>query len=199
MPLFDDSQILVFSCDLRLPATASVGAKVPVAFQVNSREAHALLAAGDPRFELSKSEIADLPRQTQDGEVCVSGWVGSELVSYAWIQFRQRQLAGSTALPIGAKRAYIHRYCTIKERRSKGVHTAALLYCQMWLRARSYERVFVDTDAGNRAARKAIDRAGFSLLSSYRVKSVLGRRSATYPETLRQALVDDSGLRPGGS
>jgi RimJ/RimL family protein N-acetyltransferase len=195
--LFGDTQILVYSCDLRLPPTAGVGAKVPVAFQVNSREAHALLSAADARFEMSKSDVADFAKQTQEGEVCVSGWVGSDLVSYAWIQFRQRQLAGSTVLPIGPKRAFIHRYCTIKERRNKGVHTAALLYCQMWLRARSYERVFIDVDSTNRPARKAIDRAGFELLSSYRVKTLLGRRSATFPEALKQALVDDRGLHHG--
>jgi hypothetical protein len=197
MSLFGDTQVLVYSCDLRQPPTATVGAKVPVAFQVNSREAQALLLNGDPRFELSKRDLADLPKQTQDGEVCVTGWVGSELVSYAWIQFRERQLAGSTALPIGAKRAFVYRCLTVKERRSKGIFTAALLYSQMWLRARGYERVFTDVDATNRIARKAIDRAGFELLSSYRIKTMLGRQSATFPDVLRDALVDDSTLRPG--
>jgi hypothetical protein len=196
MSLFGDTQVLVYSCDLRQPPTASVGAKVPVAFQVNSREAHALLLAGDPRFELSKRDLADLARQTHDGEVCISGWVGADLVSYTWMQFRARHLTGSTALPIGAKRAFIYRGLTVKERRNKGIFTAGLLYCQMWLRARGYERAFTDVDSTNRVARKAIDRAGFELLSSYRLKTMLGRQSATFPDVLAEALLDDAAIRP---
>ncbi len=158
----------------------------PIVFRINDAGAFAILRSEDAAYETGKKAAAALDRQVREGEICVSGWIGQELVYYGWIQFRERQLARRTSIPIPPGTGFIYRCFTRPDHRGKHIYPAALDFMCRWLAAEGYQRALIDHQAQNRASQTGILRAGMQPLAEYVVVKILWLRWAVPDETFRR-------------
>ena len=179
---------LLHARDLPGSPFAESGVKVPVVFRLNCPESLRILGSHDVRYDLDERHVREIPEQLAQGEVCVSGWVGTELAFYVWVQFKHRRLARLTRVPLSKSQAAIYRGFTREDFRGQRIYTAALHYTCRWLAEKGCRRVLVDHDVRNVASQKGIASAGFRPLGEYRVHKFCGLKWATLGESLRNEL-----------
>jgi len=144
------------------------------------------LQSGTPRYELSERQIANIPRLLAEGKMCISGWCQDELVFYGWLQFKYRQLIGSTLVSLPQGSAFIYRCFTREEYRGNKIYPAALCYAEHWLAEHGHHTVFIDHVADNTASQRAILAVGMQPIGQYRLIKILDWRWARYGDDLRR-------------
>jgi hypothetical protein len=169
-------RFVVYAADLNSYSTTSITAATPIEFRVNAPEAFAVLQSRGGEFDLDEPIMKAINRQLTEGEICVSGWVGTELAYYGWVQFKYRLLTRQSKLPIPAGTACIYKCFTRADFRGKQFYTAALAFTCRWLARRGYQRVLIDHFAGNSASKSGILRSGMQPAAEYRVVRLLGFR-----------------------
>jgi hypothetical protein len=174
----------LYSVSLPLPKSARVTPAIPVEFRVNCPDTLELLARAGEELGMERGQAAQNKKRLRDGETCVSAWSNGQLAYYGWVQFRERQLARLTTVPIGPGRAFIYRAFTRERFRGHRIYPAALQFKCDWLAERSYRTVFVDHIVGNDASARGIRRAGFTPIGQYTVRRVVGLRWAAIDEEL---------------
>lgn len=177
-------RFLVYSADLTIPAVSSCTAAVPVKFDINVPESLTILRSRGEEYEIDEPIRATIDRQLTEGEICVSGWVGGEMVYCGWIQFTLRQLGRRCTLPIPAGAAFIYRCFTRADYRGKHIYPAALNFTCRWLAARGYQRALIDHQADNSASQAGIIRAGMRPVAEYTVVQFLRLRWAVPDQAL---------------
>jgi GNAT superfamily N-acetyltransferase len=183
---------LLYARDLPGPSLAGGGVKVPVEFRVNCPESLKILRSQAARYGLDPRHVVEIPDQLAQGEVCISGWAGSELAFYLWVQFKHRRLARLTCVPLAKSRAAIYRAFTREDFRGRRIYPAGLQFACDWLAGQGIRRVLIDHDVRNLASEKGIVAAGFRPLGRYRVHKFFGLKWATLSNTLRDEISNDS-------
>ena len=185
-------RIFVYVADLAQITQEVITTKVDVQFRANCPEALRILASGDPRYGLPPHQVTDLSRQVDEGEVCISGWIGDELAFYEWIQFKYHRLAGPTMLPIAPRQAFLYRAFTREDFRGMRIYPAGLAHGCRWLAQKEYARAFGFHDEDNAASKRGILRAGMRPVGDYYVykflggNKLVGAKWATYDQLLRR-------------
>lgn len=77
-------------------------------------------------------------------------------------------------LRLGARECEVRFCLTLPEYRGRGLYPAALEEIQRYLKARGFERCFICVNEDNRSSIRGIEKSGFRLAGSTRIRKVFG-------------------------
>jgi GNAT superfamily N-acetyltransferase len=144
--------------DRRLDAPAPPSGVPP---GVEVRVADQPLAAGDvaARWHPQAAE------RLRDGQACAIAHHETELVAYCWLSCTPVWVGeiGRTVIP-GPEDVYLYDAFTMPEWRGRGLFSAMIAPLLALARSRHRRRALIFVGAGNRASRRAIERAGFEFV-----------------------------------
>jgi GNAT superfamily N-acetyltransferase len=183
----------VYERRLDEPGPASV---VPPGVEV--RVADQPLASGD----VGGRWHAGAEERLRDGQACAIAHHGTEVVAYCWLSWTPVRVGEiDRAVVPGPGDAYIYDAFTMPGWRGRGLFSAVIASLLALARARHRTRALILVSAGNRASRRAIERAGFELVHTVSRVGLGGLTRLWYrgPRTARVTLVRAPRSRPGAS
>jgi len=149
-------RLRVYERRIDAPAPPSV---VPPGVEV--RVADQPLAAGDvgARWHPQAAE------RLRDGQACAIAHHETEVVAYCWLACTPVWVGeiGHTVVP-GPEDVYLYDAFTMPGWRGRGLFSAVISPLLALARSRRRSRALIFVGAGNRASRRAIERAGFEIV-----------------------------------
>lgn len=146
----------VYERRLDAPAPPSV---VPPGVEV--RVADQPLATGD----VGAGWHPQAEERLRDGQACAIAHHETEVVAYCWLACTPVWVGeiGHAVVP-GPEDVYIYDAYTMPGWRGRGLFSAMIAPLLALARSRRRKRALIFVDAGNRASRRAIERAGFEIV-----------------------------------
>ena len=146
----------VYERRLDAPAPSSV---VPPGVEV--RVVDQPLAAGD----VGASWHPQAAERLRDGQAYAIAHHEAEVVAYCWLAFTPVWVGeiGHAVVP-GPEDVYLYDAFTMPGWRGRGLFSAMISPLLALARSRHRKRALIFVDAGNRASRRAIERAGFEIV-----------------------------------
>ncbi len=129
----------------------------------------------------------------RDGQVCAIAHHETEVVAYCWLACTPVWVGeiGHAVVP-GPEDVYLYDAFTMPGWRGRGLFSAVIASLLALARSRGRKRALIFVGAGNRASRRAIERAGFEIVHTVSRVELCGLTRLWFrgPRSSRVTLVD---------
>lgn len=183
-PFFEYKKGLVLERNLRQPVN-KYAPKVNANFKFASIEE--LEKLNSIEYDFNDATYHQAKEWHLEGDSCLLGYVNGNIVTYLWINFKTRELPG-LKIKLGEKKAYFFKTFTIANMRGLGLNPACLTEALSYIQTKDYQKVYIDVNIQNYPSIKAIEKAGFQRIGSFRTIRILRWPKTFLPSKLRKII-----------